>query len=143
MKKAFAAFLIGIICISVLCAHAWWTWGDIDSLHEGTLGDREFFEYSLFLESFAFMLSAAYFVGPKIYRFFGEADAAVRFEGEKRSISTTVNIYSAVGVILRRLSLDSKMAVPLPQTAIAISLICIPALLALVSKMNGKPWKNA
>ena len=136
MKKASAALLIGIICILVLGGHAFWTWGDIDSLSGASRSDREFFEYSLFLESFAFMISAAYFLGPKIYRLFGESRAAVRFEGEKQSMSKTVLTYSAIGVILRRISFDSRMAVPRIETVTAILVICIPPLVNFVRRRH-------
>jgi hypothetical protein len=137
MKKAFAAFLIAVVCLSVLGAHAWRTWGEVDSLPAGAHSDKELFEYSLFLESFAFMLSAAYLAGPRIYRLFGEADAAARFEGQKQKVSRAVHIYSALCVVLRRISLDPQMSVPRSETIVAITLICIPLIFSLFKKSSG------
>ena len=127
MKKAFSAFLIAIVCLSVVALHAWQTWGEVDSLHGGSHDDREMFEYSLFLESFAFMISAAYFLGPKIYRLFKEENAAIQFEGQKQVISRLVHMYSGICVVLRRLILDPKIGVPFSETIIVILLICTPS----------------
>ena len=126
MKKAFAAFLIAVVSLTFLGAHAWRTWGAVDSLPWTAYSDREIFEYSLFLESFAFMLSAAYFAGPRLYRISGEEEAAIKFSGEKEKVSKMVHIYSAACVVIRRLSLDPKIGVPISETIIAILLICAP-----------------
>jgi hypothetical protein len=143
MKKLFAALLIAVVCLSVLGLHAWKTWGEIDGLSLTRHSDREFFEYSLFLESFAFMVSAAYFAGPKIYRLFGEDVAALRFEGEKEGVSRLVHIYSAVGVVLRRLSFDYRAGVSPTETMIVISLISAPAVLAFVKRKHDSRPKSA
>jgi hypothetical protein len=126
MKKAIAALLIATIALAVLAAHAWYTWGAADALAGVGHDDTELFQYSLFLESFVFMVSASYFVGPKIYRMFREEDAALKFEGEKEKVSRLVHIYAAVCVILRRIALDPKLGVPISETVIAILLISIP-----------------
>lgn len=140
MKKAFAAFLIGVICLTVLAVHAWWTWDEASSLR--IMGDRDFFAYSLFLESFAFMVSAAYFVGPRIYRFFGEAEAAVKFAGEKERVSTTVHIYSAITVVVRRLWFDHQAGISFFETLVVVSLILAPAVLSLVRRRRDQPQKK-
>jgi hypothetical protein len=135
MKKAFAASLIGIVCLAVLGLHAWRTWSDVDHLPIDTSSDdRDLFQYSLFVESFVFMTSFAYFAGPPIYRFFKENDAAKRFEGEKRGVSKLVHTYSAILVIVRRLALDHQMGIPKTQTIFAITLICFPVGLELIRK---------
>ena len=142
MRRSLAAIVIALICFAVIAAHAWWTWGEIDGLPSASAKDREFFQYSLFVESFAFMVSAAYFCGPRIYRLFREEKAAQRFEGEKKGVSNTVEIYSAAGVMLRRLSLDHRMGVPTAETVTVIALICAPAVWAILSKKyapNKKP----
>ena len=135
MKKAFAAFLIAIVCLAVIVSHAWLTCGETDMLGSGiTQKERELFEYSLFLESFAFMLSTAYWTGPRIYRVFREEAAALSFEGEKEKVSRTVHVYAAICVVFRRLTLDRKMGVGAFETAVAIALISAPAVWALVRK---------
>jgi hypothetical protein len=143
LKKVAAATLIGLICITVLGVHAWWTWGEIDSLPGRSRSDREFFEYSLFLESFAFMISAAYFFGPKIYRFFGEPRAAARFEGEKQSVSKPVLAYSAAGVLIRRIGFDPQMGVPPIETVLAILGICIPPIVDYIRRRHDIRRKTA
>ena len=143
MKKAFAAFLIALVCLSVLGAHVWNTWGEVDSVPASSSDDKELFEYSLFLESFVFMLSAAYFVGPRIYRVFKEEEAAIQFEGEKRRVSRTVHTYSAVCVVLRRIALDPQMSVPRSETIVAIALICAPAVWMFIKTRYGARRKEA
>jgi hypothetical protein len=144
MKKTIAASLIAVLCFAVIATHAWQTWGDTDLLGPGvTQKDRELFEYSLFLESFAFMLSAAYWAGPRIYRLFKEEAAALRFEGEKEKISRTVHIYSALCVVLRRIALDPQMGVSRSETIIAIALICSPAIWAIARRILSAKAKTA
>ncbi|HYC70724.1 MAG TPA: hypothetical protein VEB66_05925 [Opitutaceae bacterium] len=134
MKKALAASLIALVCLAVLGVHAGKTWGQTDLLPGVSHSDRELFEYSLFLESFAFMLSAAYFAGPRLYRLFREEAAAIQFEGEKARVSRTVHAYSALCVVVRRIALDPSMGVPTSETAVAIALICAPALGSLLRR---------
>jgi len=141
MKKAFAAFLIAVVCLGVIAVHACRTWGKVDSLHGGSHDDKELFEYSLFLESFVFMISAAYFSGPKIYRFFKEEKAAIQFEGQKQMISRLVHIYSALCVVLRRLILDPKIGVSLSETITVIFLICTPPAYSYI-KTKYEAYKN-
>jgi hypothetical protein len=143
MKKAFAAFLIALVCLSVLGAHAWKTWGEVDRLPATSHSDKELFEYSLFLESFAFMLAAAYFIGPRLYRVFKEEAAAVQFEGEEQRVSRLVHIYSAICVALRRIALDPQMSVPRSETIIAIALICTPAVWNFIKTKYGARRKKA
>jgi len=135
--------MIALVCFAVIAAHAWWTWGEIDGLPNPSARDRDFFQYSLFLESFAFMVSAAYFFGPRIYRVFKEEKAALRFEGEERGISTTVEIYSAACVVLRRVGFDHRIGVPIAETITVIALICAPAIWEKVSRRYAPNRKGA
>lgn len=139
MKKTIAASLIAIIALAVLAAHAWYTWGAADVLTGAGRDDTELFQYSLFLESFVFMVSASYFVGPKIYRIFGEEDAALKFEGEKEKVSRLVHIYAAACVIMRRIALDPKAGVAISETAIAILLISIPPIWTVLQRRRHRP----
>ncbi len=142
MKKAFAAFLIGVICLAVLGAHAWKTWGETALPPAAPQSDREFVEYSLFLESFAFMVSAAYFFGPKIYRLFGEEAAAVKFAGERAGVSRVVHIYAAAAVILRRLWFDQRIGVSPIETLLVISVISTPVVLSFIGLKHGSQKKT-
>lgn len=116
--------------------HASLTWDEVvisTNVQERRL--HEFFEYTSFLESFVFMLSSVYFAGPRIYRLLREHVAAFRFEGEKRNTAKEVHFYAAAIVMIKRLLLDNKLAVPPVETVAAILIILTPVLVALVQ--NG------
>ena len=137
--RAIAASLIGIIAMSILATHAWLTWNSVDQLpRDTTPKEREDFQYSLFLESFAFMVSGAYWFGPRIYRLFHDDQAAKLFEGQKAQVSILVNLYAAIMVIVRRGIFDQKMGVPGEETFLAILVICLPVLLTFISKIRSE-----
>lgn len=122
--------IIGGLFISTICLHGWLTWDALDSLPPDiSQSDRELFEYSLFLEAFAFAVMIVYFLGPRIYVFFGDQEAVLKFNEEERGLKRTVNVYVGMLVILRRLTVDRYAGVPPLETLVAIAIAAIPIII--------------
>ena len=122
-----------------MTGHAFLTWGAIDMLPSAlSEEDREFFEFSLFLESFGVAAIVAFIIGPRVYRAVGEHVSAWAFYKQKNGILGLIDVWIGLAIILRRLSFDHIAGVNRTETIVVVAVASLPVTRLIAAKLFNR-----